>query len=210
MNIVKEMLKSTRLYREYAEYREIKVYWKWVKRGQPAPPPHGVKQGIVREVASRYQCCSFYESGTYLGEMVEAVKDLFTTIYTVELDNALYKQACKRFKKDKHVQIVEGDSGKVLPEIIENKEEPILFWLDGHYSAGMTAQGDEYSPIMKEILPILNHPVKEHVILIDDAREFVGKDGYPDLENFEKSVRDLRPDLSFSVKHDVITIARPI
>jgi hypothetical protein len=49
-----------------------------------------------------------------------------------------------------------------------------LFWLDGHFCGGVSAHGDKGTPILEELNLILSHRVKEHVILIDDARLFNG------------------------------------
>ena len=72
-----------------------------------------------------------------------------------------------------------GDSGEILPELLNNINEPILFWLDGHYSAGNTSKGSLNTPIIKELVTIFQHPIKQHIILIDDARLFNGADDYP-------------------------------
>ena len=47
-----------------------------------------------------------------------------------------------------------------------------LFWLDGHYSGGETAKGDADSPLREELEAIGRHPIKTHVIPIDDVRSF--------------------------------------
>ena len=65
-----------------------------------------------------------------------------------------------------------GDSGKILYEVIKDIDSPITFWLDGHCSCGITAKGDEWSPILKELEQIKKHHIKNHTILIDDVRQF--------------------------------------
>ena len=67
-------------------------------------------------------------------------------------------KAIKRFADDKNVRILQGDSGKELPSLIDGVEEPVLFWLDGHYSSEFfvkdeyirTAKGEKNTPIEKE------------------------------------------------------------
>jgi len=52
---------------------------------------------------------------------------------------------------------------------------------------------------------ILNHPrAAEHVILIDDARLFVGKDDYPTLHALKQMVLTEQPNWNFEVKDDII------
>lgn len=40
----------------------------------------------------------FIETGTYLGDMVWAMKDVFKQIYSIKLSDDLYKKAVKKFK----------------------------------------------------------------------------------------------------------------
>ena len=209
-NMGKRLLKKTFVYSFWKEYREIRDYWRWVKNGMPPPPPHGIKQGVVKEYARTYQCRIFFETGTYLGDMIQAVKNDFRHIYSVELSECLYQRVQLRFKKDHHIIFLQGDSGKVIRETLKQIKEPCLFWLDAHYSGGITTTGNKHSPIIEEINTILKHPIKNHVILIDDARMFVGKDGYPELSELKETIAMLRPELNFAVKKDIIRIVKEI
>ena len=117
--------------------------------------------------------------------MIQAVKGDFKHIYSVELSEQLYQQAQLRFQNDHHVTLIHGDSGKVIRENLKQIQKPCLFWLDAHYSGGITSTGNKHSPIIEEINTILGHSIKNHVILIDDARMFAGKDGYPELSELK-------------------------
>jgi hypothetical protein len=81
-----------------------------------------------------------------------------------------------------------------------------LFWLDGHYSGGITAKGPLDTPIVKELDSILNHSVTGHVILIDDARCFVGENDYPTIDELREILHTERPRWVFEVKDDIIRI----
>jgi len=209
-SMAKRLLKKTFIYSFWKEYREIRDYWRWLKNGMPAPPPHGIKQGVVKEYARTYKCRIFFETGTYLGDMIWAVKDNFQHIYSVELSKSLHQQAQRCFRNDKHITLINGDSGKILRETLKKIKKPCLFWLDAHYSGGITAIGNKHSPIIEEINTILKHPIKNHVILIDDARMFAGKDGCPELTELKEAVTMLRPELNFAVKKDIIRIVKEI
>ena len=129
----------------------------WQKNGCPVPPPHVVKQRIIKEYQQRFNYSTFIETGTYLGDMVEAQKSSFKKVISIELSNELFLKAKKRFKNDSNVLIVQGDSGKQLPEILKTVNEPAIFWLDGHYSEGKTAKGDKDCPIFEELDAIFDH-----------------------------------------------------
>lgn len=143
------------------------------------PQPHAIKKATIHEYQERYKIHTFIETGTYLGEMVEAMKNSFEKIYSVELNEKLYEEAKEKFAKDNNISIIHGDSGTVLPFLLKNITEPTLFWLDGHYSGGFTSKWALDTPIKSELKSIFEHPNKSHVILIDDARLFNGANDYP-------------------------------
>ena len=170
------------------------------------PPPHVVKQGVLRSYARRYDLKIFVETGTYRGDMVEAMKPLFEKIYSIELSEQLCDAARKRFQADRHVELIHGDSGKELGRIMERIDRPALFWLDGHYSAGETARGEHETPVREELEHIFRAPDLGHVIVIDDARAFGTDPAYPTFEELGKYVRSRRPRARVLVEDDSIRI----
>ena len=147
------------------------------------------------------------ETGTYLGEMVEAMQRRFEKIYSIELSPELYVRARERFSEAENVRIALGDSARVLPMILAELHEPALFWLDGHFSEGNTAKGDRETPILDELDAIFRNEVKGHVVLIDDARCFDGTGDYPTLAELERVVRARNPNASFEVRDDIIRVS---
>jgi hypothetical protein len=144
------------------------------------------------------------ETGTYRGDMVEAQKTRFKKIISIELGVDLFEKAKERFHHDKNVIIVQGDSGKVLPIILKDINEPALFWLDGHYSGGITAKGDKECPIFEELNAILNTKSFNHILLIDDARCFIGDGDYPTIKKLTEFIRSKNDKYQVEVKHDII------
>ena len=187
-------------------YRIRKEYVIWLLSGKPAPPPHIVKQKIIKNIARRYGLTVFIETGTYLGEMVDAVKKIFKKIYSIELSEELHKQAVVNFHKYSHIALIQGDSAKELPKILTQVNDRCLFWLDGHYSAGNTACGDKETPIVEELQHIFRHTIKNHVILIDDARCFTGMNDYPTIEKLRELLDRVAPHYSFAVDKDIIRL----
>lgn len=213
-------LSDKRLFREWArsdrpfpppgrirpliQQERIDEYNKWITAGKPVPPPHIVKQGIVKYYAERFQPHILIETGTFMGEMVDACTSIFDQIYSIELSRDLFLGAYNRFSKQKHISIIHGDSVDILPEILLKIDEPCLFWLDGHYSGGFTAKGKKDTPILQEVMSILNHHIDRHIILIDDARCFNGQNDYPIIQELRDMILSYHPDWSFEVKDDVI------
>jgi hypothetical protein len=178
----------------------------WMEAGRPAPPPHSVKQRIVAAYASAFSIGTLIETGTYAGEMVFSMRDRFERIFSIELSDSLYRRARRRFRAFPRIRILRGDSGKVLPALLAGISARCLFWLDGHFSAGITARGDTVTPVMEEMEAILNHRIEDHVILIDDARLFDGAHGFPLVSKVRELVARKRPGWEFSVRNDVMRI----
>jgi hypothetical protein len=178
----------------------------WEKTGRRPPSPEVIKQRIVLNYASSFKIDTLIETGTFVGDMVHAMKDHFQTIVSVELSEDLYNRAKRRFRAYPHIQISQGDSGDVLPQVLSNVSARCLFWLDGHYSGGFTAKGNIETPVLKEVKTILGHAIKGHVILIDDARCFDGTHDYPSLDELRGLIAVERPGYNFSVSNDVIRI----
>lgn len=186
--------------------RKRQIVKQWYKQGHPMPPPHQVKQVEIEDYASKYGCTILVETGTYLGKMIEAEKEYFEKVYSVELSESLWKDAVKKFEKDAHVKLLNGDSGKVLYQLVPTLGKPAIFWLDGHYSGGPTALGEKECPVLEEIDAILADKKNRHVLLVDDARLFNGEHDYPTLEELKKYIAAKNSTYKMEVKDDIIRI----
>src|SRR5215218_10537809 len=114
LNSLKQVIKKTLPDDVLKLRRDLEARRTWEKQGRPSPPPHIVKEELIREYAKTFNTNFLIETGTYLGDMVHAIKKSFSRIISFELDHSLATQAQSRFANDNHIQIVEGDSGKLL------------------------------------------------------------------------------------------------
>ncbi|WP_341226760.1 hypothetical protein [uncultured Arcticibacterium sp.] len=178
---------------------------KWASSGRSIPPPQVVKLFKIHELQETYNCNTFIETGTYKGDMIFALKSHFKKLITVELSPLYYNKAVERFKKDRHVELNFGDSGDLMPKIIKKLSSTSLFWLDGHFSSGETAQGEMDCPIYGELRAIFSSPYN-HVLLIDDARCFTGENDYPTIPELSSFIEKHKPGSFFEVKDDLITV----
>jgi hypothetical protein len=116
----------------------------------------------------------FVETGTFRGDMVEAVRPYFSQVYSIELSTELHERNIERFKNRRNVYLYKGDSGEVLPRLLKRIPNiPTVFWLDAHPSGGDTANVG--CPLERELTAILESR-DEGVILIDDLQPFWGND----------------------------------
>jgi len=187
--------------RRYLRYKALKD---WIKKGRQLPPPHALKQIVIENYKKHFGVSVLVESGTYYGDMVEAERMQFDKIISIELSEDLWKKAVERFKQYKHVTIINGDSGKVLNSVIKDLNERAIFWLDGHYSQGVTAQGNKDCPILEEIDAIFKSNKPEHILLIDDARCFNGDGDYPTIKELTKYIQNYNSKYCVKVEDDII------
>lgn len=111
----------------------------------------------------------FVETGTEYGTMIDMVGNSFEKIYTIELNDELYQKACEHYRGQEKITLLHGDSGIELRKALQQFSEPAVFWLDAHPPGDINADN---TPIIKELETIFSHSVKNHVILVDDARKF--------------------------------------
>lgn len=189
--------------------RNLRQLVQWNLSDRTQPPPQFIKQRIVKEYQRRYALSVFIETGTYLGDMIDAVRDVFRELYSVELSQELFERARERFADCPSVHILQGDSSEVLPRVLENLKEPALFWLDGHFSGGITARGSVDFPILQELAHISRHPIKDHLILIDDARLFDGQLAMPDMTQLAEGLKAINPQYVIQQEADIIRACPP-
>lgn len=181
--------------------------WEWKTTGPQfrGSPPHVIKRERIKAVAIQFKYSTLIETGTYLGDMVQAMLGTFDQIHSVELAPFYYARACRRFARRPSVHIHQGNSAKMLPQILSSLKGPALIWLDAHYSGGITARTDVDSPIERELQLIAGSCFK-HAILIDDAHMFTGSGGYPRLSEMEGITQRLFPDHSYAVHDNIIEL----
>lgn len=200
--------KRTRRELERVRRRAAYVWWPRL-RGRPTiPPPHEYKESVVLSYASRFGLRLLIETGTLRGDMVEATRGAFERVWSIELDEALYEAAAERFRAYPNVTIVRGDSATSLPEIVRDQPEPILYWLDGHWSGGVTARGSVDTPLLAELTTILARGNARDAILIDDARLF-GTGDYPTLKKVAAMVQAKQPAWKVEARDDIVRVHRP-
>jgi len=179
---------------------------KWGAAGRPVPPPAFAKHRVIRDHAKRSGARALVETGSFYGQTTFALRNDFDRIDTIELSEELSRKARRRLAGWRHIRAWHGDSATVLPEVLATLDGPAVFWLDAHYSEWVTARGESDTPIMRELELILAHPVPGHVLLIDDARCFVGTADYPTLEAVRALVARMQPELALDVEDDIICV----
>lgn len=166
--------------RKWGEFRTIR---RWEKAGRPAPMPAAAKRAFLRAAAAEHGLIAFVETGTFVGDTLEAMRGAFSELHSIELSDDYYARALKRFADMPSITLWQGDSGDVLPIVLQKVRSPTLFWLDGHHSGADTAHGEQATPIRRELQHIAGHPLMgKHLVVVDDARLFGKVESYPGLD----------------------------
>lgn len=193
----------------FKRLKERRKYRQWQAAGCPDPPPPLAKHEMLRDYRRRFGLQILVESGTFRGDTVAALRGEFRTVHSIELASKFHELAQRRFAGVANVTLHLGDSGKVLAGLVGQLDAPTLFWLDGHYSGGDTAQGESNCPVRQELEAIFGGMQQPFAVLIDDARCFRGPRtaDYPPVEEIEAFVAARRPDMGIEVAMDCIRIA---
>jgi len=175
----------------------------------PQAPSFPEKVAFIDSKAKQQGLRVFVETGTYRGEMLKAQAEHFDKLISIELNHDLYQAARAKLAAFPKIHLIQGDSGVKLGEGIRDLNEPALFWLDAHYSAGITAGGGADAPIIKELSCLTSRNQPKDTILIDDARLFGWDFGYPKIKVIKEYAAKHWPQHAFSVESDIICITPP-
>ncbi len=86
--------------------------------------------------------------------------------------------------------------------MIDEVQDDILFWLDGHYSGQGTGIGELTSPILNELDIIQSKNLSKYCILIDDYRLFNGTDGYPSVHTVMEKIKSINSNSEIFIDKD--------
>jgi hypothetical protein len=145
---------------------------------------------------SKYPNKVFIETGSYFGNGIQSALDSgFDTVISIEITRKYFEHCSRRFQNNPKVQPLFGDTIQKLPDVIKQINEPITFYLDGHWDTGEMdeTRGVMDYPVIAELEIIKEHPIKNHTILIDDVRLF-NEPWELGHETIVKKVLEINPD----------------
>jgi len=172
---------------------------------------------FLEKISKIFHADVFVETGTLAGGTAAEASKTFREVHTIELSQELFLKATERFQNNSNVHVYHGDSAVVLKNIILPQiHGKAVFWLDGHYSGGETARGNENTPILREIAVIRQQNIRDSVILIDDIRCFYRDPnpasihyGYPTVRELSSAILAIDPAYCIEVIGDAL-IAYPL
>jgi len=184
---------------------------RYLSEGWPVVPHPYVKRSILISEAKRIKADTFVETGTFLGDTSEILSKVCNAVHTIEIEPNLTKKAKKRFEKRTNIHVWGGDSALILPKVMLHLNSGnVLFWLDGHYSGGITGGQEKQNPIWNEIKAISESKESSNFsIFIDDANSFGSDPSFPKIHDLMKFVKKRFPNHEIYVENNIIKISKP-
>ncbi len=153
---------------------------------------------IIYKLQEVYGINNFIETGTYQGNTAYWASQVFEQVFTIEYSQDIYQKVTEKYGHIKNINFLYGDTINLLKNTLSKLESPSLFWLDAHWSGGLTYGESDECPLLAEI-EIINRSDCEHFILIDDARLFLSPpppphspQQWPDISNILNSGKNSR------------------
>lgn len=133
---------------------------------------------------------SAIETGTYLGLTARLLARFCNDVTTFEISESVYVFAKKWNSKLKNIKFVnESSDGEGFTAAIRQSSRPIFFWLDAHYSGGITGGNSNEQPLRREIETICGTSTgRSFLALVDDANVFDVDKSYPSISEIEEIV----------------------
>ena len=182
----------------------FKQFFLWYRQGFLKNSPQLIKQNIFLKYG--ISNAQWVETGTFFGDTTDFLSKKFPEVYSIEPSEYLFDHVFKRFKSKKNIKLFNDVSEKILPELLPNLSGDINFWLDGHYSSGITFKGNQDCPIRDELKEISNNLKKFNkiLILIDDVRCFVPGNEFKEYTSINDLVDWSRQNkFNWIIEHDI-------
>ena len=187
----------------------------WADNDFKSPAPNVIKWKVMKRWGGRE---TWIETGTYLGETTSQLAKDSEFVISLEPEPTLYKNAQQKFRNSKNIVLLNGTSELKLREAVflarQRNLVDMSFWLDGHFSEGLTFLGELECPVIFELQVIAEVLSTEEplTILIDDVRCFSRTNevvrGYPSL-SYLVNFAD-KHNLFWVIEHDIFIMSNRV
>ncbi len=126
----------------------------------------------------------FIETGTFTGDGIQCALDAgFEKVYSCDINSEYVENARNKYK-NYDVTVENLESQDLLKKILPTINERVVIFLDAHsmpydlydqnrgFGLDTIKDGVAPCPLEKELSAIKDHPIKDHIILIDDFECF--------------------------------------
>lgn len=200
---LRRLINSVILLRNIYKLKELAKWSNKYLFSFPIPPSvkestllrHGIKDSI------------WIETGTFMGRTTAFLASKFPLVHTIEPSNYCLKIARINLNNFKNIIFHEGTSEECLQVILNDINKDVCFWLDGHFSGGISFEAETFTPIKNELATIERNlkNFKSVVICIDDiSSSLIDKEHYPPLEFYVEWAS--RNNFSWIIEHNIFIL----
>ena len=180
----------------------------WKDGGYSDNSPQFIKELVLSKHG--ISNAQWVETGTYLGTTTSLLSKISPKVFSIEPGLELFNAARLQFEGT-NVILFNDVSENVFDNLIPTLSGEINFWLDGHYSGGVTFKGNTDCPVEYELSCIQENLVNfsSVTILIDDVRCFLPENNYKDYPSIEYLVDWARKNqMTWRIEHDIFIIKK--
>lgn len=155
-----------------AYIQDKRSFLEWKRRQYASPSPPSVKRKVL--VRCGLPDGTWVETGTYMGDTTAFLSEYSKHVYTIEPSPELFKRAQARFSSNQKITCINGLSEQIFHDLLPKLSGKVNFWLDGHFSAGVTFKGPVDTPIVEELKAVEKNLARYQraAVFIDDVRCF--------------------------------------
>ena len=183
---------------------------RWQEAGWSVPAPQNVKMNVLRRYSRTGM--TWIETGTWMGDTTDELAGMALHVHSIEPQLEFVNSARERFRNSNNVSLHHGTSEQLFNEVLSSCSGDVAFWLDGHFSAGATYEGEVDTPILSELRAIKEnlHRFSNVSVFVDDFRCFDPSNSefsdYPE----KKVLVDWAEEngLIWTVEHDIFVATR--
>ncbi len=137
------------------------------------------------------------ETGSLFGDGTETLSKYFPNVHTIEIQPDLWTRVSKRFEDRPNITCHFGDSAVVLRTLVDMVHDPVVFFLDAHWSGNKQVDWNNslwkgydtdtgvrnndpsnpsnQNPLDEELQTIVDMYKQKVIIYIDDMEKFDAK-----------------------------------
>ena len=169
----------------------------------------GVPKAELKYLQEKLNLKTAIEAGTYLGGSAIELAKIFETVYTIEKSEEIFEIGKKNLMNIRNISHIKGDTREVIENLIGGNDM-VLFWIDSHWSGGLTYGKDDECPLIDELRTIFSKTYKSAAIMVDDARLFMAPPPYPNNERNWPTLKEISSEVpeefEINIWEDVIYI----
>ena len=154
------------------------------------------------------------ETGTFRGHTARRLATVFPDVVTIELSEELHRAAAPALRDVPGVRALQGHSAERLGEL-GDPALPTLYYLDGHWSGGVTEGVGDECPVLAE-LAAMGAGAPDDCIIVDDARLFTSApppphrpEQWPALMEVIDAIRERHPSHLVTLLNDQVVAVPP-